>query len=289
MQSLVILWCMAFVCIVLALTFFTDANPDANLHPNQKEEQNQKQNPPTPQDIHYVAITIPSRKNKLFQRLSSQLAKFQLPLQLHWGVNKNTIDLSKVNLSPKYRDFFERNEKEFRAGKTKNNYIGHCAATLSHLEVLKNVQGPTIIFEDDAEIVPQFPERLHQVLNAVYHHDPDFDILLLGFCCRYSDHADCRLNDQYHVFQEGFAQVQFFIGAWGYFVKNQTVAAKILSYFDPIDWHIDLHMAAQIKQNKLKCYACIPTLVNHPGRLRISSFDFEQQGDVLMYQSDTNR
>jgi len=44
------------------------------------------------------------------------------------------------------------------------------------------------------EIVPDFRQKFQVVLATLTHHNPDWQLLLLGFCCHYSDHGSQTLQ-----------------------------------------------------------------------------------------------
>jgi hypothetical protein len=52
-------------------------------------------------------------------------------------------------------------------------------------------------------------------------------------------------------------------------------------------WHFDLSMAELARTDKIKAFGCVPTLANHSGRLRISSYSYNQIGTVDL-KTDTH-
>lgn len=240
------------------------------------------------EDVDFVCISMEHRKEKHFARLETLLKTESIVLTWFKGIDGKLVNLQDYNLSHRYRLFFENNIREREAGRTKTDYRGHLGCTLSHLGVLSSVRNMTVIFEDDAEIVPEFRNRFQSVLGYLSKHDPDWEVLLLGWCCNYKDHFYCKENDSEPVLEGGIVKVHYWIGGWAYCVRNQAVAEKILKMFNPMTWHIDLTLAEAARTKQLNVYACMPTLANHAGWLRVSSFDFYQKGDPSFIKSDTN-
>lgn len=240
------------------------------------------------EDVDFVCISMEHRKAVHFEKLRNQLANENIELTWFKGINGKELKLDDFNLTKQYRDFFENNTKQRLEGKTKTDYRGHLGCTVSHLNVIGNIENMTVIFEDDAEVVPQFREKFQGCLAAVTKLDPDWEVLLLGWCCNYKDHYYCKDNDSEPIHEGGIVKVHYWIGGWAYCIRNKTVAQKILALFNPMPWHIDLVLAQASKDGKLKVYGCLPTITNHSGWLRISSFDFYQIGDPAYIKSDTN-
>lgn len=240
------------------------------------------------EDVDFVCISMEHRKDTHYERLRSQLEVEGIELEWFKGINGKNLNPDDYNLAPRYRNFFKNNLKEFFAGHTKTDYRGHLGCTVSHLNVISHLKNMTVIFEDDAEIVPNFREKFQSVLAALTRHDPTWQLLLLGFCCRYSDHGYCKLNDREPVHEGGLVKLHYWIGGWAYCIRDRAAADHILELFNPMPWHIDLTMAEAARKGDLRVYGCIPTLCNHAGWLRSSSWDFWQIGDTKFIKSDTN-
>jgi GR25 family glycosyltransferase involved in LPS biosynthesis len=240
------------------------------------------------EDVDFVCISMEHRKDVYFEKLRNQLLAENLQLTWFPGINGKELNLDDYNLAKRYRDFFENNNKQRLEGKTKTDYRGHLGCTVSHLNVIGNIQNMTVIFEDDAEIVPEFRLKFQSALAAVTKLDPEWEVLLLGWCCNYKDHYYCKENDSEPIHEGGIVKVHYWIGGWAYCVRSKAVAQKILKLFNPMSWHIDLSLADAARSKALKVYACLPTITNHSGWLRISSFDFYQIGDPAFIKSDTN-
>lgn len=239
-------------------------------------------------DIHYVAITLKNRKSRYFDRLHHALSRQNINLHHFPAINGKEIDIAEYNLSKSYAEFFTQNQKERNEGKTTKDYRGHLGCTLSHLNVIREIKGLTVIFEDDAQVNRNFKTELLTVLGCVTKYDPDWEIFVLGFSAKYADHVYCKLNDYEPVLPGGIVKLHYWFGLWGYVVRNTTVATKILNFFNPIPWHIDLGIAEQARLGKLRVYGAIPPIATHPGVLRISSWDLYQYGDPDQIKTDTN-
>lgn len=234
-------------------------------------------------------ISLPSRKKSHFQHLEKVLKSQGLVLNYFEAINGKTVDFSKLNLTPRYRAFFENNIKERLEGKTAIDYRGHMGATLSHLQVVKSVQRMTLICEDDADLVPGFRQKLEKFLVDVTEVDPQWEVLVLGFSARYSDYHYHKLNDSEPLHKGYICHLHAFIGCWAWLIRSPAVAAKIVKLFEPaMPWHVDLVISDAFRMGVLRAYSCIPTIALHPGLLRISSFNHTQVGNVTLIKTDTN-
>jgi GR25 family glycosyltransferase involved in LPS biosynthesis len=239
--------------------------------------------------VDFVAIGLPHRKETHFNRLQRDLDQQGFSVQFFQGLNGKMLNLDDYAMTARYRNFFDSNNEDRTKGRTTLDYRGHLGCTLSHLTVIENIRNMTVILEDDADIVGDFRLKLQQTIVDVTRHDPHWEILILGCSAKYKDHPNHKLNDVEPIYKGGIVKLHFWIGLWGYVVRNQQVAEKILHYFNPLDWHIDITIAEQVTRGNLKAYGRIPPIVNHPGLLRISSWDTYQLGDVSKIKSDTNQ
>ncbi len=239
-------------------------------------------------EIEFVCISMEHRRASHFQALEGDLMAQGLPVRWFKGIVGSRLDLDDFRLSRKYRRFFEDNQREREAGRTQVDHRGHLGCTLSHLAVLRASEGPTVVLEDDAKIVPDFRQKLEATLAALNKLDSSWELLLLGLSANYGDHPYHKLNDREPIHPGGLVRVHYWIGGWSYLVRDRAAADKIVGFFDPIDWHIDLTMAEQARLGNLKVYATVPTLSNHQGYLRLSSWDYNQYGDHVGMKSDTN-
>ena len=214
------------------------------------------------------------------------------------GVNAKEIGLhqtvkqSPTNLSSEYVQHGETNITEFNSGLTDVLHLGHYGATISHLQLMKrmadsNSKQPMLILEDDVQFVPDFNDRLTKIVNYFNHNHVSWDIMLLGFSCQYDHHVNCTANDHYPV-KHGVTQVKYFFGCWAYMIRDSQAAKRILRLCTPVTWHVDLLLADLAYKGKINVLGCIPTLVNHPGKMRIPSWDWTQHGNDSIYYSDTN-
>jgi GR25 family glycosyltransferase involved in LPS biosynthesis len=239
-------------------------------------------------DVDFIAIGLKKRKKSHFDLLENDLKKEGISVNFFEGINGKELKLKDQNLAPRYLHFFENNIKDREAGKTDVDYRGHLGCTLSHLKVIENIQGLTVILEDDADIVPNFRKQFQQTLADVTRHDPKWEVLILGCSAKYDDHSYHKMNDLEPIYPGGIVKLHYWIGGWAYVIRNKKIATKILTFFNPINWHIDLTIAEQARQGNLNVYGRMPPIVNHPGYLRISSFDLYQYGDPSKIKTDTN-
>jgi GR25 family glycosyltransferase involved in LPS biosynthesis len=238
--------------------------------------------------IDFFAISLPKRKQTHFKVLKQDLQQENITLNYVQGINGKHININDYPLTTRYRTFFENNKYEFENHQTTKNYIGHLGCTLSHLKVIDNIENMSVILEDDADITPNFKHRLQETLGYTNNVDPEWEVIMLGFCANYNDHSYHKLNDKEPIYEGGIVRLHYWIGGWAYIVKNKLVAQKIINLFTPIPWHIDLGLAENARIGKLKVYGVVPTLINHPGKLRISSWDIYQFGNPSKLKTDTN-
>jgi GR25 family glycosyltransferase involved in LPS biosynthesis len=239
-------------------------------------------------DIAFYCISLPKRKDH-FEIVKKQLQAENIELVWFVGIDGKQLQFEKIKpyLSERYAKFFVQNRQDLETQKTTNDYRGHLGCTLSHLSIISKINKMTVILEDDVELVPDFRKRLESNIAAANQHYPDWHILLLGFCAKYKDHSFCKLNDAFPVI-DGICKIKYWIGGWGYLIRDQKTAHYIFQNFQPtLKWHIDISLAEMAQEGRLNVLGCIPTLCNHAGRLRISSHDFWQVGHQL-YRSDTN-
>ena len=239
--------------------------------------------------VDFVGIALPSRRESHWDVLNSRLSEQGIQLSFFEAINGKEIDMTQCRLGKQYLDFFRNNAKMRKAGKTTVDYRGHLGCTLSHLKIIGQMENMTVIFEDDAEIGPNFRNELQQSLADVSFHDPDWEILVLGCSANYKDHFYHKLNDKEPILKGGIVRLHYWIGLWGYVVRSKKVAEKIMKFFDPIPWHIDLGLAEEARLGNIKVFGLIPPIASHPGRLRISSWDLYQSGDPSKIKTDTNK
>ena len=242
------------------------------------------------EDVDFIVISLEKRLATHFEVLKNDLAKEGITVTLFRGINGKALNIDDYPMTAQYRAFFVNNQNEFAAGKTKTNYMGHLGATLSHLEVLRNVQNMTVICEDDIDIHSHFRAKFQAAIAAVTTLDPTWDILLLGYTANYNDYHFHKRNDRYPIYKGGIVKIDSWIGGWAYVVRNRQVAQKIVQLLTTpaLSWHCDLRLSEENRNGNLNAYACMPTLCDHAGSLRISSWDYTQIGKWATIKSDTN-
>jgi len=242
------------------------------------------------EDVDFVVISLEKRMSTHFQVIKNDFAKEGIAVTLFQGINGKNLKVEEYTMTAQYRAFFLNNQKEFAAGKTKTNYMGHLGATLSHLEVLRNVKNMTVICEDDIDIHSNFRTKFQDAIAAVTKLDPNWEILLLGYTANYNDYHFHKRNDRYPIYEGGIVKIDSWIGGWAYVVRNSQVAQKIVKLLTTpaLSWHCDLRISEENRNGNLNTYACMPTLCDHAGSLRISSWDFTQTGKWATIKSDTN-
>jgi len=248
----------------------------------------------TADDCLFVGISLPSRQVSHFQPLAAKLMKSNARLQLFPALKGSDLVLESYKLAPRYSEFFARNQREHAADPAKPNYRGHFGCTISHLTVIgafarqARENQSLLVLEDDADPTPKWRKKLDDALTNLREIDPEWQVLVLGCSANYKDHPSHKLNDVEPVYWPGLVRMHYWIGGWAYLIRSRAVADHIMAFFDPISWHIDIVLAEKTRSGELRTWACIPPIILHPGRLRISAWDQEQIGDVRLIRSDTN-
>lgn len=238
-------------------------------------------------DLDVAIISLPERKKEFFDRLASDLAEYQIRARWAEGIRGKGLSLDQPEISPKYRQFFEKNRAEFAKGETTKLYDGHLGCTLTHLREVKHAQGRLLILEDDAILADGFAALLEKRLQSL--EGKDWDMLVLGLACQYNHSNKCHENDDLPL-EHGLTRIKYWFGGWAYLIRDKAAADKIVKLLTPLHTHFDLSCAEMARTGKLNVYATIPALVFHPGVLRVDSFDYTQTGDTrkARYRTDTN-
>ncbi len=240
------------------------------------------------EDVDFVVISLPKRHTSHYMVLEQSLAAEKIQTTWFEAIDGKTVDLDTLHMTPSYRQFFLNNTRELAEGKTTTNYRGHIGATLSHFTIYQNVKNMTVIFEDDVDHHHHFRNKFQAALASVTRLDPNWDILLLGMTAAYNDYAPHKLNDREPVYEGGIVRVRAHIGGWAYVIRSAQVAQKIVQCLQPLFWHIDLALSQLNRDGKLAIYGCIPTLCDHAGSLRCSSWNWTGVGRSDTLKSDTN-
>lgn len=242
------------------------------------------------EDVDFVVISLPKRQETHFKVVEASLKQEGIEATLFHALDGKLIDLDHVPfpITDHYRQFFVNNARDFAEGKTKTNYRGHLGATMSHMTIFQQMKNMTVILEDDVDHHDNFRNKLQAALATVTTLDPNWDILLLGMTANYKDHSPHKLNDREPIYEGGIVRVRAHIGGWAYVVRSAAVAQKILQNLNPLFWHIDLALSELNQQGKLVIYGCIPTICDHAGPLRSSSWDWTGVGKWDTLKSDTN-
>ena len=239
-------------------------------------------------DLDVFGISLPKRKESHFRVLEKTLKSEGLKMNYFEALNGKDLDINDYNVTSRYAQFFEQNDKDRKAGIAKNDHRGHLGGLCSHLSVIEMVEKMTLVFEDDADLCPDFAKKLRKMVRDVTEIDEMWDILVLGMSSDYKHHFYNKENDQEPLYKGYLFRVHYWIGLWGYVIRNAEVAQKLLSFFNPVTWHVDIVIAENARIGNLNVYSCIPTIAKHPGLLRISSFDHNQIGRYDLIKSDTN-
>lgn len=290
------------VYLIAVLFIFPDADNNKTLDSKNQQQKNLEFNWPK-----LVIIGLDKNQTQFIEPLQ-KLWYEQTQCEAEWfhAIDKKTLtyqnELKEYPLTERFRSFLWKRRQDLLDGKCTTDYLGHLACTMSHVQVIrqyiieKTEEKNVLIVEDDVQITPEFFTQFPIILAGLEKLDPDWDILCLGFACGYQHDKRCQLNDASPIYEPGLVKLQFWFGGWAYLIhQTSQTAKKLLSGFFQNDLHQlllnaqnDITLAEMAQVGKLNVYGCVPTLVNHPGQLRISSFDFTQDGDMTHYRSDTN-
>lgn len=262
----------SLVCILSVVHLLTWSDRTLQQQGNDNDN-NDKENP-----LQVVCISLPHRQVSHFYPLRTALQTAGFDVKLVTGINGKELNLYDYDLTPHYRAFFENNARERKEGKTNRDYRGHLGCTLTHREVFRQVESMTLLLEDDVDIHDHLKSRIHAALAAVTELDPHWELLMLGFSANYTDHAPHKLNDRSPIYPGGIVRLSAWIGGWATVIRNRTVAQKIVGHSEPLRWHWDLSLSELARSGVIRAYGCIPTIIDHPGSIRISSFDYTQEG-----------
>ena len=237
--------------------------------------------------LQVIAIGLMHRKSSHFDPMAQQLLREGIHVQFFQGVNGKTVDINRIQMSARYRRFFDMRIADHNG--SVRDYRGHLGCTLSHLAVLKSITSPlTVVLEDDVCPSENISPKITELIKAATRVEKDWELLLLGFSCDYKDHHFNRLNDVEPVYEGGVVRLHHWIGQWAYVVRDPTTAQRLFALLNPIPWHIDLALANLARTGRVMVLGAVPPLVNHPGHLRLSSFDTDQHGDPRRIKSDTH-
>jgi hypothetical protein len=308
-------FCIFFFGSLVYLIFVLFIFPDANKNKNQDKNQNQQQDKNQNLEFNWpklVIIGLDKNQTQFIEPLQ-KLWYEQTQCEAEWfhAIDKKNLtyqnELKEYPLTERFRSFLWKRRQDLLDGKCTTDYLGHLACTMSHVQVMhqyligKTEEKNLLIVEDDVQIAPEFFTQFPNILAGLEKLDADWDVLCLGFACGYQHDKRCQLNDASPIYEPGLVKLQFWFGGWAYLIhQTPQTTSKILSGFfqnDSTDGsqdqlllnaQNDITLAEMAQAGKLNVYGCVPTLMNHPGQLRISSFDFTQYGDMTHYRSDTN-
>ena len=192
-------------------------------------------------------INLPHRKDRLenFQQTYRQ-ANITIPLHVHAAVNGKKLKLEDIHLTRLAKK--EINDAQTLGYRTKHYQLtmGGIGCYLSHVGLWNFIYNKGIdyalIFEDDANIPPNFIENLNISIKNMNKADPDWDILFLDALCR-----DCI------PYQDNIVKINKFYLMHAYIIRRKAIK-KMFDYKmlfpinQQIDWCIGSH------SNILKLY-----------------------------------
>lgn len=230
--------------------------------------------------LRYLCINLQHRRYKY-----EKLRRAVPDLELFSAVNGRDLDVHLYKrtklLTTSYTKHLENNPKQ----------MGHLGATFSHVGVLQLIcdePSRTVVLEDDSILPENFKTKVQECVYKMDLVDPEWDILQLGFSCKYDSYDKCHLNDNIKIQAGCIIKLGYAIGLFGYVINGSRAAQRVLNHVFPISWHIDHFYQTLNLQNKIRLYATIPNIVFHPGKMEISSFKEIYDTPTGRYISDTN-
>lgn len=156
---------------------------------------------------------------------------------------------------------------------------GHCGAAVAHMRAWARAgRGVTVVLEDDADVRST---DLEEHVYRVTARDPEWDVLLFGFAADAALHPACRMNDAERVSNRSIARVHWFTGMWAYALRRGRLTRR------PARFDHTLEQQLCEMQPPLRVYGCVPNVVLHPGRYRLTAWGVEHCGRGAVEKSDT--
>ena len=192
-------------------------------------------------------INLPHRKDRLenFRQKYAE-ANINIPLYIHSAINGKKLKLEDINITRLAKK--EITDAQTLGYRTKHYQLtmGGIGCYLSHVGLWNLIYNKGIdyalIFEDDANIPPDFIKNLNISIKNMNKADPNWDILFLDALCR-----DCI------PYQDNIVKVNKFYLMHAYIIRRKAIK-KMLDYNmlfpinQQIDWCIGSH------SNILKLY-----------------------------------
>jgi len=145
---------------------------------------------------------------------------------------------------------------------------GALGCALSHMQLLSNLSGPAVVFEDDALVVPdRLAAGLPQVLAETW------DLCLLGWSARRSHDVRCLLNPErsLKIVGAALAPVAVFYRTHAYVARP----APGLRGFLPLRWELDTELSQRALRSQLCVCGLVPCAALHPGHDGVDAHDYE--------------
>tara|TARA_B110001452_G_scaffold265582_1_gene270527 strand:+ start:1496 stop:2302 length:807 start_codon:yes stop_codon:yes gene_type:complete len=185
-------------------------------------------------------INLAYRKDRLehFKQKYTQ-ANIHIPLHIHTAVNGKELKLEDIHITRLAKK--EINDAQTLGYRTKHYQLtmGGIGCYLSHVGLWNFIYNKGIdyalIFEDDANIPPDFIENLNISIKNMNKADPDWDILFLDALCR-----DCI------PYQDNIVKINKFYLMHAYIIRRKAIK-KMFDYKmlfpinQQIDWCIGSH------------------------------------------------
>jgi len=217
---------------------------------------NNKINPKNVKDS--FIINLPHRKDRLenFKQKYAE-ANINIPLHIHSAINGKKLKLEDINITRLAKK--EITDAQTLGYRTKHYQLtmGGIGCYLSHVTLWNYIYNSgldyALVFEDDANIPPDFISNFNISIKNMNKADPDWDILFLDALCR-----DCI------PYQDNIVKINKFYLMHAYIIRKKAIK-KMLDYNmlfpinQQIDWCIGSH------SNILKLYTVTNGFVKQGG------------------------
>ena len=142
---------------------------------------------------------------------------------------------------------------------------GAIGCSLSHFKAWKHLADSSapaiIVFEDDAEIPPDFKDRMKAVLTDLDGLDSQWDLITFYN----TEYAGGTMGCKPDPAVSPFSSCQSLMGAHAYMLSRRG-AQRLLSRAYPIEMHVDAYMAYMARMNHI-------VMLWHPRMTVIQEFD----------------
>jgi len=195
-------------------------------------------------------IMILSIDDTRLSHLTKQLDSFDLDYKIFSGFNKKNLKNHSFNsILRETPDYIPDNKSKFK--------VGHLCVTMAHISMINyaktNGSESILVFEDDAQLAPDFLERI-KYLNEV---PDDADIIFLGALTFDKNHLIPKYKITEHVYK---LRAKDMWGVHAYIVPKKSYD-KVIEVLESFEDVVDDLLFKYIGKGVLKAYEIVPWMV----------------------------